>query len=209
MQLYIWRHPKPKQVQGLCFGQHEVMVDRRKLKRLAHQILRFVRVNQLPKRIWVSPLQRSKQVGEYLAAQGFECHVDAQLLETHFGAWEGRLWLDISKDEIDQWCEHFADFAPPGGESLRQLFERVAAWIEQQKQTQAELNIDAATTHARLSPKHQVVMHQTVLHQAVLVVGHAGWISSAKFIQQGQQPPTQAAHWPRSVGHGQLSCFKF
>nr|WP_241879367.1 histidine phosphatase family protein [Psychrobacter sp. PraFG1]UNK06141.1 histidine phosphatase family protein [Psychrobacter sp. PraFG1] len=66
-----------------------------------------------------------KQVGEYLAAQGFECHVDAQLLETHFGAWEGRLWSDISKDEIDQWCEHFADFAP---QAVRAYASYLSEW---------------------------------------------------------------------------------
>lgn len=189
MQLYIWRHPKPKQVQGLCFGQSEVAVDRRKLKRLAHQIQRFVRVNKLPKQIWVSPLQRSKQVGEYLATQGFECYVDDRLLETHFGVWEGKPWSQISKEDIDNWCDNFADFAPTGGESLRQLFQRVAAWIEQQKQPQAEPDNSNFKT--------------------VLVVGHAGWINTAKLIHQGQSVPTKAIHWPAAVGHGELTQLQF
>ncbi len=61
-------------------------------------------------------------------------------LKPAFGVWEGKPWSRISKEDIDNWCDNFADFAPTGGESLRQLFQRVVAWIEQQKQLQAELN---------------------------------------------------------------------
>ncbi|MDN5664596.1 MAG: hypothetical protein L0G41_00040 [Psychrobacter sp.] len=63
MTLYIWRHPKPMATDGRCIGQSDVAVDKRKLKRLAHRIERFVRRHQLPKVIWVSPLQRSLKVG--------------------------------------------------------------------------------------------------------------------------------------------------
>lgn len=199
MDLYIWRHPKPDQVQGLCFGQSEVSVDRRKIKQLAHQIQRFVRVNQLPKQVWVSPLQRSKQVGEYLSAQGFECYVDDQLLETHFGVWEGKPWSKISKEEIDSWCDNFADFAPNGGESLRHLFQRVAAWIEQQKQSQAEFDLDNKVEKGSTAKKS---------NKKILVVGHAGWINTAKLIHQGQSVPTKAIYWPRPVRHGQLTHLK-
>ena len=202
MDLYIWRHPKPEQVEGLCFGQSEVSVDRRKLKRLAHQIQRFVRVNQLPKQIWVSPLQRAKQVGEYLVAQGFECYVDEQLLETHFGVWEGNPWSEISKEEIDSWCDNFADFAPTGGESLRHLFQRVAAWIEQQKQREAQATLN---TGNKLEEKRKAYDNP----KTVLLVGHAGWINTAKLIHQGQSVPIKAIHWPRPVRHGQLTHLKF
>ncbi len=217
MQLYIWRHPKPKQVQGLCFGQSEVAVDRRKLKRLAHQIQRFVRVNQLPKQIWVSPLQRSQQVGEYLAAQGFECYVDDRLLETHFGAWEGKPWSQISKEDIDNWCDNFADFAPTGGESLRQLFQRVAAWIEQQKQPQAELDNSNFKNNSNSESNDKSAQNNKIENnnkadsnnKTVLVVGHAGWINTAKLIHQGQSVPTKAIHWPAAVCHGELTYLQF
>jgi len=50
------------------------------------------------------------------------------LLEMHFGAWEGRAWALIPHAEVDAWVAHFADHAPGGGESLRQVLQRAAAW---------------------------------------------------------------------------------
>lgn len=51
MILYIWRHPKSFSVEGICIGQTGLTVDKRKLKRLANKIERFVRLHQLPKMI--------------------------------------------------------------------------------------------------------------------------------------------------------------
>lgn len=90
MTLYIWRHPKPLAANGICFGHADMEVDKRKLKRLANQIQRFVRLNQFPKVIWVSPLQRSLKVVQILAQRGFQYHVAPQLAEIDFGVWDGR-----------------------------------------------------------------------------------------------------------------------
>lgn len=92
MILYIWRHPKPMNTEGICIGQTDIGVDKRKLKRLANKIERFVRLHQLPKTIWVSPLQRSLKVGQILAQCGFECRVAPELAEIHFGEWDGCRW---------------------------------------------------------------------------------------------------------------------
>lgn len=176
MVLYIWRHPKPIAVAGLCFGQTDVAVDQRKLKRLAHQIQRYVRLHQLPKVIWVSPLQRSLKVGQLLAEQGFSCHIAPELIEIDFGAWESRPWTQIAKQDIDAWCDDFADFAPDKGESLRQFFARIDGWMAR---------------HTSDTP--------------ILAVGHSGWINAALMIAAGRDVPQTAADWPRSVGYGALS----
>ena len=44
MIVHIWRHPKPIAAKDLCFGQTDLAVDRRKLKRLANRIDRFAKV---------------------------------------------------------------------------------------------------------------------------------------------------------------------
>jgi len=49
-------------------------------------------------------------------------------MEMDFGRWDGLPWSLIPRDEIDVWCEHFADHAPGVGESLRQFMTRVHAW---------------------------------------------------------------------------------
>lgn len=181
MVLYIWRHPKPIATTGLCIGQTDVKVNKRKLKRLANKIQRFVRLHQLPKVIWVSPLQRSLKVGEILAPHGFQYHVAPELAEIDFGGWDGRPWAQIPKGEIDDWCDHFADFAPKGGESLQQLFERVENWLN-----------EMAAQNSGQKP--------------VLAVGHAGWINAASMIAARQEAPKIAADWPQAVNY--LQCRK-
>lgn len=178
MILYVWRHPKPIVAEGICIGQTDISVDKRKLKRLANKIERFVRLHQLPKIIWVSPLQRSLKVGHILAQRGFDYRVAPELAEINFGEWDGRPWAQITKQEIDEWCHHFAHFAPNHGESLQHLFERVEGWLVKVSAEQKD--------------------------NPVLVIGHAGWINAAKMIANDQEVPKTAAEWQRSVAY--MSC---
>lgn len=184
MVLYIWRHPKPIAANGFCIGQTDISVDKRKIKRLANKIQRFVRLHQLPKVIWVSPLQRSLKVGEILAPHGFQYHVAPELAEIDFGNWDGQPWAQIPKQEIDDWCDHFADFAPKGGESLQQLFNRAENWLN-----------EMAAQNSGQKP--------------VLAVGHAGWINAASMIAARQETPKIAANWPQAVNYLQYRKLDF
>ncbi len=175
MSLYIWRHPQPLAAAGLCLGHTDMGVDKRKLQRLANQIQRFARRHQLPKIIWVSPLQRSLKVGQLLTQRGFQCHVAPELAELDFGVWDGQLWAQIAKQEIDAWCDDFAHFAPTNGESLQQLFMRVNRWLQ-----------------ARITEQGDT---------PILAVGHAGWINAATMIDAGQGAPLHASDWPSSVAY--------
>jgi broad specificity phosphatase PhoE len=68
-----------------------------------------------------SPLRRARQTAELLGGS----HVlDDRLIELDYGEWEGRAVTDVSTQE---WAGWRADpgFRPPGGESLRELGERV------------------------------------------------------------------------------------
>ena len=180
MILYIWRHPKPISASGLCIGQTEIKVDRRKLKRLANKIQRFVQLQRLPKVIWVSPLQRSLKVGEILARRGFQYKIAPELAEIHFGEWDGKNWQQIAKKDIDEWCDNFANFSPANGESLQQLFNRAESWLDKISVEQGQSDVP------------------------VLAIGHAGWINAAKMIATDQAVPNLAINWPRSVAY--LSC---
>ena len=187
MKLYIWRHPKPIAAKGICLGQTDMAVDPRKLKRLAHQIQRFVRINDLPKTIWVSSLQRSRKVGQLLAMRGFDYRVEDELSEISFGIWEGCTWQQIPKSEIDEWCDNFASFAPENAENLQQLFMRVTYWLKAQAKRQAAENEE----------------------MPILVVGHAGWINAAKMLANNQPIPQLAGDWPSSVAYRQLTELEF
>jgi broad specificity phosphatase PhoE len=82
-----------------------------------------------------SPLKRARETMEILrgelglASQGYA--VDDRLMEISYGQWEGLTLPEIgarmpgmlAEREKDKW-----DFAPPDGESYRELTERIGAW---------------------------------------------------------------------------------
>jgi broad specificity phosphatase PhoE len=82
-----------------------------------------------------SPLKRARETMEILRAtldlEARDYEVDARLLEIAYGEWEGLTLQEIearnasvlSARERDKW-----DFAPPGGESYRQLAVRIGDW---------------------------------------------------------------------------------
>jgi len=82
-----------------------------------------------------SPLKRARETMEILRAtlslQVFDYEVDARLIEIAYGEWEGLTLQEIetrnasvlSARERDKW-----DFVPPGGESYRELADRIDDW---------------------------------------------------------------------------------
>jgi alpha-ribazole phosphatase len=129
MAVTIWRHPKPLGAGGRCIGgRTDLPVDPRKAKRLAHRIRAHARRHGLPREVVTSPLQRAAAVGRWLKRWGFGWTMDRALTEMDFGAWDGRSWSDIPPVEFERWMADFGGFDFDGGESLRQLLARAAAW---------------------------------------------------------------------------------
>lgn len=126
--IWAWRHPRPNEALGRCIGRTDLGVDRRRAKRLARCIQRAARHEGLPRIVYTSPLRRCADVGRWLRRWGWAHRIDPALIELDFGCWDGLAWADVDRQQIDQWCEHFGSYAPGGGESLAQLFERAAAW---------------------------------------------------------------------------------
>lgn len=178
MTTIIWRHPKPKHAAGICLGHTDLSVDPRRTRNLAYKVQQEARRLNLPPVIYVSPLQRSRGVGEFLAKQGWQVKVDPLLIEFNFGTWDGLPWEAISRTEMDTWINNFAEFAPGGAESLQQLFGRVTQWLNQPSS----------------KPR--------------LVVGHAGWINAARIISAKKALPTDSRDWPSSVNYGKKSILK-
>jgi len=97
----------------------------------------FARDQRAPKefKYIASPLKRARETMQILRAtldlQPDDYEVDARLMEIAYGEWEGLTLPEIEacdtsilvRRERDKW-----DFAPPGGESYRQLGERIGAW---------------------------------------------------------------------------------
>lgn len=81
--------------------------------------------------LWTSDLQRATETAAIIGARiGLAPEPDARLREGNRGEWEGRLFIDIERDDPDgyaAWMRAGPDFRFPGGESLQEHADRVAA----------------------------------------------------------------------------------
>lgn len=82
-----------------------------------------------------SPLKRARETMEVLRATlGLDPHaygIDARLMEISYGDWEGLTLPEIATRSPDVLAERDRDkwdFAPPSGESYRELASRVDEW---------------------------------------------------------------------------------
>ena len=182
--LWCWRHPRAIGASGRCIGQTDIAVDPRKARRLAHRIRAAVRHHGLLREVWVSPLQRSRDVGRVLAGWGWRVHVDARLMELNFGAWDGQPWSQIAWAEVEAWQADLLHHAPGGaahGETLALLAQRVQAFL--------------AEAQAQGRPR--------------LVVTHGGWLNALQQLPLLLPPAVRlaVADWPAAPRHGALRCW--
>jgi alpha-ribazole phosphatase len=121
MILHLIRHPPPLVAPGICYGRLDLPAEGAPAVAAA---LRGELPPGLP--VWSSPLRRCRDLAVELHPQPA---FDARLQEMDCGAWEGRPWGEIERRELDAWAADVADYAPPGGESPRQLQQRVLAFV--------------------------------------------------------------------------------
>jgi alpha-ribazole phosphatase len=126
---WAWRHPRAQGAEGRCIGHTDLALDPRKARRLARRIRRESVRHGISKVVCTSDLRRCRDVGRLLRRWGWRHVVMPELREADFGDWDGRLWASIGQASVEAWCMDFADHAPGGGESLRQVLTRAAAWV--------------------------------------------------------------------------------
>ena len=118
--------------------------------------------------LWSSPLLRARETATIAGRQlGLRPRLDPRLMEVDVGDWAGRLYDDLEADEPERYAEWRSGspaFRFPGGESLEEQGERVAAAIEE------------ISGVARLP---------------VLVVCHGGVIREARRVLAGAPPGMQ------------------
>jgi broad specificity phosphatase PhoE len=81
--------------------------------------------------LWSSDLSRARETAGVVGNRtGLVPRLDARLREANRGDWEGRLFIDIEREDPDgyrAWLRAGDSFRFPGGESLREQLERVSA----------------------------------------------------------------------------------
>ena len=82
-------------------------------------------------RVITSPLRRARDTAAPIAAAcGEAVEVDQRLVEIDYGEWEGRPLADLDREVVARWRRD-GGFAPPGGESLAVVADRVASFCDE------------------------------------------------------------------------------
>lgn len=132
MKLLLIRHPRPDVPDGTCYGRSDVPPqDDHLLETIEALRARWsAQGRRPPAAVFSSPLQRCARVARGLAGHTWpEPTFDPRIQEMHFGHWEGRLWSQLPRDEIDAWRADITGYTPPGGESLSDVAGRILQFV--------------------------------------------------------------------------------
>lgn len=151
---------KGKLAQALCYGQSDWPAEKASRAQLDAII------SSLPQSAlcYSSPLVRCSALASQLWATS-EFSLDDRLKELHFGQWEGVLWDDVPRDDLDAWAAAPYEFTMPSGESFAQLVARVKAWLD-----------EALVTAVAVKKEH------------LIIVTHAGVIRALRVLCEGISP---------------------
>jgi alpha-ribazole phosphatase len=121
------RHPRVSVGADICYGRRDVPL--RAGWELTAGGLAVLARGAGCRVLYSAPATRCRTVAHRLAATtGMELRIDPRLAEFDFGQWEGRSWQEIGRAALDAWAADPESFAPPGGESGRDLRLRVDAF---------------------------------------------------------------------------------
>lgn len=121
--IHIVRHGRTEHnASGLLLGRLDPPLDELGRRQAAAMAASFRKID----RLICSPLARTRETA---AAFGIEPVIDERWIELDYGEYDGRPLGEIRSETWQRWRTDL-DFAPPGGESLRQLGLRVRSALE-------------------------------------------------------------------------------
>lgn len=125
MKIYIVRHTAVG-VEGLCYGQTDVPLKHtfEEEAEVVKQKLKDVPYDA----VFSSPLSRSKRLAEYCGYTDIRLY--DRLKEMYMGDWEMKEW---KKMDIAEWEKDWVNTPTPNGESFRQMYDRVASFLDELK----------------------------------------------------------------------------
>ena len=140
-QIYLVRHTQVDVPPGVCYGISDVPLAT-SFPEEAQKIME--KIQGIPfDYIFSSPLSRCTRLARLIAPQGFV--TDPRLAELNFGKWEGQIWEDIYQNSYGiHWMNNYLELPCPGGESFKNLYHRINAFINELNKNQNTLII----THA-------------------------------------------------------------
>lgn len=129
-KIYLIRHCEADgNTRGVLQGRSDCDISGNSAKQLD---LVSLRLRNVPfDAFYSSPLKRAyktaRAINQY---HNLTIHTDPRLTEIDMGKWEGRSWASIEEENpamLTVWNENPGNFQAPGGESIRQVCERMWA----------------------------------------------------------------------------------
>ncbi len=183
IRLRLIRHPKPDVAVGVCYGRLDIPPDQADLERLVTELHQ----TDAPDLVYSSPLQRCHRTAVAMHAKGWPApDLDSRVAEMNFGDWEGQLWDDIDRQEIERWRLNIADHVPPGGESVRTVAARALAFARELliRHPVATTTGAAKNTSAGQTASADLPIRANTLN--IVVFTHAGIIQTLPRIWRGE-----------------------
>lgn len=184
MKLYLVRHlPVAKQYAGFCYGASDLASEDDK----SAQAKLVAQLRSLPfESVVTSDLQRCQNLARKITHKGMMPIVDERWRERHFGAWEMQRWNEIhAKDStaIDRLMT--LDFAPPSGESLNIVIQRVRSALNDLPSVQPRLVV----SHGGPIAVARAIARNVSFDQLALLIPKPGEIVELDLIKQPNFTP--------------------
>lgn len=135
MNIYLIRHTPVAVPRGTCYGFADVDVTD-DWKTFAQAVKRKLPDTSIrDDNVFTSPLTRcallSAEIGPTPIA-------DDRLKEMNYGRWEGQLWDEIGREQLDAWLSNLEHYKTPDGESLGEVRDRGVAFLDDLRETGLE-----------------------------------------------------------------------
>ena len=127
MNIYIVRHTAVDVV-NTCYGHTDVPL-KKTFEAEAEAVKQ--KLKDIPyDAVYSSPLGRAKKLAEYCGYTDIQLY--DRLKEMFMGDWEMKQWDEI---DLTSWEKDAVNTPAPNGESIKQLYNRVASFLEELKST--------------------------------------------------------------------------
>lgn len=114
------------------------------------------RLDFKPDAIYISERLRTHETLELMGFQKDDAVIDGRINEQHMGDFECMTYQEIASrypEEFKSWRDNFKSYAPPGGESHLEFYERVRSFLEEISEQEKDGN------RKILAVSHGGVMH--------------------------------------------------
>lgn len=133
MKCYLLRHGESKaNIENLFCGHTDAMLTPKGMAQAVAAAEKLSEINF--DRIYSSDLSRARKTAELVSMERCTINFDNRLREMHFGIFEGLTYKRICDEHplaYQHWSQDFSKHAPPCGESMQEVYDRVVACFEE------------------------------------------------------------------------------